>query len=88
MEITHKFENNSESQTILEENRKRLNKVCLKVHNFLSSGGRLSALNFTAEIGAIEYRKRFDDLKNAGYPIRSKHIRNGMKEWFYENTAN
>ena len=84
MEITHKFENNSESQIILEANRGRLNKVCLKVHNYLSNGGRLSAINFYDEIGAIEYRKRFDDLKNAGYPIKSRKLKHGLKEWFYE----
>jgi hypothetical protein len=84
--IVHLKENNIHSQRILNAERGRLNKVCRKVHEALLKGKKLSGLNFTQEIGALEYRKRFDELIQAGYPVQSKFIGGGLKEWFYTDS--
>jgi len=84
-DIVHLKENNIESQRILNQNRKRLNNICMKVHATLLKGKVLSAFNFMSEIGAVEYRKRFAELIEAGYPVNSRSVGGGLKEWFYKD---
>lgn len=82
--IVHAKENNSYSQKILGEQRARLNKVCKKVHDTLMKGERLSGANFHEKIGALEYRRRFKDLIDKGYPVQAQeNAKTGLKEWFY-----
>lgn len=82
--LVHQRENNSASQTILNAQRGRLNNVCKKVHDTLMKGERLSGANFHAKVGALEYRRRFKDLIDKGYPIQAEeNSKTGLKEWFY-----
>lgn len=82
--IVHLKENNIHSQRTLNIQRCRLNKVCKKVHETLMKGEKLSGANFFQKIGALEYRRRFKDLIDKGFPVRStENKETGLKEWFY-----
>lgn len=83
-QVVHERENNSQSQSILEENRPRLNKGCETVHKLLLQGVRLNPDNFSKLTGQTEYRRRFADLIKAGYPVQFKNIGGGKRERFYE----
>lgn len=84
--VVHRRENNPVSQEILEDNKSRLNEACKVVHNLLLQGHRLNADNFKAITGYNEYRRRFKDLIDAGYPVKAVSYKSGMKEWYYEES--
>ena len=85
--ITHLYENNKESQEILEQERPRLNRVCLQIWKLLDEGHRLSGRDVIMKLGVVEYRKRFDELEKAGYPVVSEKIPGGKgaKVWYKRN---
>ena len=79
----HEIENNPASQAILDDNRERLDKVTQRVHEAMLRGIELNPDNFYSIIGAREYRRRFKNLADLGYPVQERSIGGGMKEKFY-----
>ena len=87
----HGKENNRESQESYNLNLETYNNNCRILMEHLLSGKRLSGMD-AIDLGVMEYRKRFDDLKKLhGIPVKSdyakKHNGEGKeryKEWWLE----
>lgn len=82
---THQHENNSSSQSHLNENKKHFNKQCEKVYDILMSGTELSVLSAITEERIHSLPRRLLDLKNQGVSISERwndQISPKTKVWF------
>lgn len=80
--IVHTRENNIYSETILNNNYKRLNNNCRILLDALERGERLTGLSIVKKYGMLEYRRRIKDLKESGIYIKERNLWLGCKEWF------
>ena len=83
----NRVENNQESNAILQENKDRLNKQCKYVLDLLKSGLRLTVREAILNYGIGDLRRRAKDLRDAGYPVKSKMLAGNFKEYYYEKEA-
>lgn len=81
----HPKENNSESQTNLDENRKKFNKQCQFVLDIFKSGKRLTRRG-AYDYGIASLERRVKDLRENGIEIKTEWVqidgRNSHKEYF------
>lgn len=76
-------ENNSESQTILEENKDRINKQCRLVLDLLQVGYRLTVRDALLFWGIGDLRRRVKDLRDFhGIDIKTETQKGGFKQYF------
>lgn len=74
-DFTHSEENNLESQTHLNKNRKSFNQKCQKVLGWLLEGKELTVLQ-CANDGVASLPRRIKDLKDKGVDISDKWEKN------------
>lgn len=70
----HSKENNSESQSILNDQKERLSKNCTIIFEALLRGEKLSGLTITRKYKMLEYRRRIKDIREFLKSIESKII--------------
>lgn len=75
-------QNNRESEEILLMCAKRLSKNCQTILEALKRGERLTGNIIVEKYKIMEYRRRFKDLKDAGYKIDYEIGSNGCKTWY------
>ena len=76
----HTRENSRANEAILKANEPRLSNNCQKLLDAMLNGSRLSGID-CINLGMTEYRRRFKDLIDAGYPVQSEMV-GGSKRWF------
>lgn len=81
--ILHRKENSASNERILKDNAARLSANCEKILTELKRGVKLTGMDCIYKLGMSEYRRRFKDLIDAGYPIKSEMI-GGQKVWWME----
>ena len=77
-------QNNKQSEEILLMCEKRLSNNCRIILEALQRGERLNGDNIWERYRIREYRRRFKDLKDAGYNIKDEVLKNGCKTWWME----
>lgn len=96
LEFPHSRENNSHSEEIYIEQMERLNNNSKVILKCLLEGQRLSGIDcntgikskdMDAPIRMSEYRKRFQEIIKAGYPVETEKGVNGCKTWFIITTT-
>lgn len=80
--IVHLKENKRSNEVILNGCRVRLANNCRLIYNDLMRGDVLSGRLIVARTGMLEYRKRINELKDAGLPIQERTTASGAKEWW------
>lgn len=83
--LVHQHENNLESETHLEKNKKHFSAQCLKVCELLLIGKRLTTMN-APSYGILSLPRRILDLKENGVFFDERWIDKGgtkIKEWSF-----
>ena len=75
-------QNNSESESILLISEKRLTKNCRVLLEALQRGERLDGDIIWERYRIREYRRRFKDLRDAGFKIEYEIGKSGCKTWW------
>jgi hypothetical protein len=82
-DFTQRRENNQESQTILEENKDRINKQCRLVLDLLQVGYKLTVRDALLFWGIGDLRRRVKDLKDFhGIDIKTETQKGGFKIYY------
>lgn len=82
IDFTHKKENNSFSQSILDANRKEINSQCRKVFELLSQGKALTVNGAVKDYEISSLPRRIKDLKSKGIPIKTRLINKKFVEYY------
>jgi len=81
----NRVENNQESNAILQENKKRINRRCQEVLNILKTGERLTVISAVKKYDITSLPRRIKDLRDmAGIEIKDREIGGGCKEWWIQ----
>ena len=82
-DYTQRVENTNESNSILQANKKRINRRCEQVLSILRTGKRLTVLGAAIEYGITSLPRRIKDLRDMkGIPIKDRLIDGKFKEYF------
>ena len=86
--MIHEKENNPESQSRLDKNKKHFSKQCLKVLELLLQGKRLTTIN-APSYGILSLPRRLKDLRENGIFVNERWITPPnssveIKEWFIQ----
>lgn len=77
----HEKENNHESQSILDENKKHFSNQCEKVYQLLKEG-KILTTTIALQYGIGDLRARIRDLIKSGIPVQKKLLKNRFKEYY------
>lgn len=88
IDFTARIENNIQSQSILNQNKDKLNNQCQIVLDLLMKGERLTVRDAMIHYGIGDLRRRVKDLKDAaGISINSNTLPGGFKEYFIKTVS-
>lgn len=80
----HDQENNSESQSFLQENSHKFSKQCLKVLEVFYSGKKLTCKSALIDYGIGHLPRRLADLKENGVKIEEEWVRDDKGKRLYK----
>lgn len=85
---THKSENNSFSQSLLEANRPLINKSCRKVLDLLLQGKELTVLSAAVDYNITSLPRRILDIEQKlNVSIPEKLHNNRFKSWYLDERS-
>ena len=93
IDFTHYQENSRENLHSYQQQKKRLNQNSEILLKCLQEGQRLTGLDVMrgvrhsgmTEVRVMtEFRKRFQEILKAGYPVKTERHSNGSKTWYME----